>query len=201
MKEGKIPEYILASCNLPVFKTQKLIDNKYYIDGGFYDNNPINMLLEKGYDKIYTVEILSIPFTKKVKDDKKIIRIKPSRFLGSVLNVNKKKINENIKLGYYDTLKVLKNYDGYNFIFKNHVNLLYNTLARKVNTDLLKRCKRYFQAKTNKEVIIKSLEYVMMKEEMTYFKIYNVFEMIKYTKKNTKSKHFVYDFVKSLKIF
>jgi len=121
--------------------------------------------------------------------------------LGSTLNVNKKKINENIKIGYYDTLKVLKNFDGYNFIFKRHSNLLYNTLARKIDDDLYKRCKRYFQAKNKKELIIKALEYVMMKEEITYFKIYNLFEIIKYTKNHTKSKHFVYDFVKSLKIF
>ena len=201
MKPGKIPEYILASCNLPVFKTQKLIDDKYYIDGGFYDNNPINMLLEKGYAKVYSVEVQGLGFSKKAKDSKKVVRITPSRFLGSTLNVNKKKINENIKIGYYDTLKVLKNYDGYNFIFKKHIRLLYNTLARKVDADLLKRCKRYFQAKNNKELIIKSLEYVMMKEEITYFKIYNIFDIIKHTKRKTKSKHFVYEFVKSLRIF
>lgn len=201
MKNGKISEYILASCNLPVFKNQKLIDNNYYIDGGFYDNNPINMLLEKGYKKIYSVEILSIPFNKKVEDNKNIIRIKPSRYLGSILNVNKKKINENIKLGYYDTLKVLKNYDGYNFIFKKHSNILYNTLAKRVNKDLYRRCKRYFKTENNKELIIKSLEYVMMKEELTYFKVYKLFDLIKYVKNETKGKHFVYEFVKELRIF
>jgi len=201
MKEGKIPEYILASCNLPVFKNQKLIDDNYYIDGGFYDNNPISMLLNKGYKKIYTVEILNVPFNKKVEDNKNIIRIKPSRFLGSMLNVNKKKINENIKLGYYDTLKVLKNYDGYNFIFKKHSNLLYNTLAKKVDKDLCKRCKKYFKAQNNKELIIKCLEYIIMKEELTYFKVYKLSELIKHVKDNTKRKHFVYEFVRELKLF
>ena len=156
MKQGKIPEYILASCNLPVFKTEKLIDNKYYIDGGFYDNNPINMLLDKGYKKVYSVEIQGIGFSKKIKDEKKVIKITPSRFLGSTLNVNKKKINENIKLGYYDTLKVLKNYDGYNFIFKKYPKLLYNILARKIDKDLYKRVKRYFRAEDNKELILKA---------------------------------------------
>ena len=201
MKEGKLAEYILASCNLPVFKMEKVIDNNYYIDGGFYDNNPINMLLGKGYKKIYSIEIQGLGFKQKVKDDSKVIRIMPSRFLGSTLNVNKKKINENIKLGYYDTLKVLKNYDGYNFIFKKHTNLLYNTLARKVNKDLYKRVKRYFKAKNNKELIIKALEYTLIKEDMTYFNVYNIRKHIKYVKNNTNNKHFVYDFVKELRIF
>lgn len=201
MKPGKIPEYILASCNLPVFKTEKLIDNKYYIDGGFYDNNPINMLLDKGYKKIYSVEIQGIGFSKKIKDEKKVIKITPSRFLGSTLNVNKKKINENIKLGYYDTLKVLKNYDGYNFIFKKYPKLLYNILARKIDKDLYKRVKRYFRAEDNKELILKALEYTMMKEEITYFNIWGLFKQIKFVKNDTKDKHFVYEFVRNLKIF
>ncbi len=201
MKTGKIPEYILASCNLPVFKTEKLIDDKYYIDGGFYDNNPINMLLDKGYKKIYSVEIQGIGFSKKIKDDKKVIKITPSRFLGSTLNVNKKKINENIKLGYYDTLKILKNYEGYNFIFKKYPKLLYNILARKIDKDLYKRVKRYFRAEDNKELIIKALEYTMMKEEITYFKIYSLIKQINFVKNETKDKHFVYEFVRNLKIF
>lgn len=201
MKDGKIPDYILASCNLPLFKKEKLIDNKYYIDGGFYDNNPINMLIEKGYKKIYSIEIQGIGISQKIKDDSKVIRIFPSRFLGSTLNVNKKKINENIKLGYYDTLKVLKRYDGYNFIFKKYSKLLYNTLTKKIDKDLYKRCKRYFQAKTNKELVLKSLEYVMMKEDVTYFKVYKLFEQINFVKTNTKGKHFVYEFVRNLRIF
>ncbi len=199
MKKGKIPEYILASCNLPVFKVQKLIDDKYYIDGGFYDNNPINMLIDKGYKKIYSIEVQGIGFAKKIKDKSKVVRIIPSRFLGSTLNVNKSKINENIKIGYYDTLKVLKKYDGYNFIFKNSRNLLYNTLIRQIDKDLLNKVKKYFNAKDNKEIILKSLEYVMVKEDMTYFKVYSVLSLIKEIKKINK-KHFVYEFIKNLKV-
>lgn len=201
MKQGKIAEYILASCNLPVFKKEKLIDNKYYIDGGFFDNNPINMLLNKGYKKIYSVEIQGIGFNQKIKDNQRVIRIIPSRFLGSTLNINKKKINENIKLGYYDTLKILKHYDGYNFIFKKHSRLVYNILASKISKDLSKRVKRYFKAKDNKELILRALEYVMIKEEITYFKVYELFKQINFVKFNTKSKHFVYEFVRNLKIF
>ncbi len=199
MKKGKISEYILASCNLPVFKSEKLIDDKYYIDGGFYDNNPVNMLLDKGYDRIYSIEIQGLGLKQRVKDKSKVIKIKPSRHLGSTLSVNKKKINENIKLGYYDTLKIINNYDGYNFIFKNYSNWVYNMLVRKVDKDLLKKCKRYFIANNNKELIIKALEYTLIKEDLSYFKIYSIFKHIRYVKSKTTRKHFVYDFVKSLR--
>ena len=114
------------------------------------------------------------------------------------MNVNKEKINENIRLGYYDTLKVLKKLDGYNFIFKRRPAFVYNLRANKVNQDLLKRVKKYFKVTTNKEAIIKSLEYVMLKEGITYFDIYSMGLVIKYTKENTTNKHFVYEFVKRL---
>ncbi len=200
MKPGKMPEYILASCNLPVFKLEKLIDDNYYIDGGFYDNNPINMLLDKGYDKIYSVEVHGIGLSRRIKDKSKVTTISPSKMLGSVLNVDKRKINENIKLGYYDTLKVLNNYDGYNFIFKNHHMFWYNIFLRKANKDLLSKVEKYFKASDNKEIILKSLEYIMLKEKKTYFNIYSIFKEIKDIKKNTTSKNFVYEFVRSLKI-
>ncbi len=198
MKKGKISEYILASCNLPVFKTEKLIDDKYYIDGGFYDNNPINMLLEKGYEKIYSIDVQGIGFNRKIKDKSKVIKIVPSRFLGSTLSVNKKKINENIKLGYYDTLKILKKYDGCNFLFHKHSNIWYNTLMWHVSDDLKEKVQKYFKGKNNKELILKALEYVMIKENVTYFEIHRVYKQIRKVRK-TKKKQFVYEFVRNLR--
>ena len=200
MLEGKIPEYILASCNLPVFKKDTFIDNKYYIDGGFYDINPVNMLLKKGYDKVYSVEIQGIGFSRKAIDKNKVTIIKPSKFLGSMLSVNKNKIRENIKLGYYDTLKTLKNYDGYNFIFKKYHNFWYNTLAKGINEELREKIKHYFHCKDNKESIIKALEYIMVKENYTYFEVYSIFKVIRNVKKMTKKQNFVYEFVRKLKI-
>ena len=52
MQKDKIKDYILASCYLPIFKKEKLIDDNYYLDGGFYDIGPVSMLLNKGYNKI-----------------------------------------------------------------------------------------------------------------------------------------------------
>ena len=198
MKEGTIADYILASCNLPVFKMSKMIDDSIYLDGGFYDNAPVKMLKDKGYDKIYVINIQGLGISQKNYDKTGVIEINPSRFLGSTLNVDKKKINENIQLGYYDTMKILKKLDGYNFIFKKKPNFIYNYKATKVNKELLKRVKKYFKVKTNKEAIIKSLEYVMLKEDLTYFDIYNASIVIKFTKENTKNKHFVYEFVRRI---
>ena len=57
MEQDKIKDYILASCCLPIFKMERLIDDNYYLDGGFYDVGPVNMLLKNGYKKVYLIKI------------------------------------------------------------------------------------------------------------------------------------------------
>ena len=47
--KGKIVDYIMASSCFPGFKSAQ-IGTKHYIDGGFFDNIPINMLSKRGYD-------------------------------------------------------------------------------------------------------------------------------------------------------
>lgn len=198
MEKGKMNDYILASANLPVFKMEPLIDGHYYVDGGVYDNSPANMLIKKGYDKIYVVKLNGIGRAPKPINKDIITYIEPSKFLGGTLNASKEKINENIKLGYYDTLKIIKHYDGYNFIFKKKADFLYNIRVKKVNDKLLLKVKKYFGAESNKEAIIKALEYAMIKENLTYYDVYSTRDVIKYIKKESKRKHFVYEFIRRL---
>lgn len=54
--KGKIKDYIMASANLPVFKSED-IDGKFFIDGGFYDNCPLRLLESKGYDDLIAVRV------------------------------------------------------------------------------------------------------------------------------------------------
>lgn len=121
MKPGTICDHILASCYLPLFKMKKTIDDNYYIDGGFYDNSPVNMLIDRGYTKVYVVRVnigMSINITRKPKQNIDITLIKPSRSVGTILELNDEKVHDNIKMGYYDTLRILQNLDGYVYTFK-----------------------------------------------------------------------------------
>lgn len=200
MNKEKICDYILASCYLPLFKMEKKVDDNYYIDGGFYDNTPINMLIDKGYKKIYVVELNPIICrTQKAKKQIEIIKISPRRSLGGVLIYDQDRIRENIKMGYYDTIRVIKNLDGYYYCFKNYPKFIYKFLTRKVSKDKLNRIMGFFNAKTEKDAIIKSLEYVMQREKIDYYEIYNPFQILKKIKKETKSEHFVYEFLYYLK--
>ena len=84
--KDKLNDYIIASCFLPIFKFEKLIDNNYYLDGGFHDYIPANALLEKGYDKVYVIDLEAIGIRRPYIDNRKIQVIRPSRKLGSILD-------------------------------------------------------------------------------------------------------------------
>ncbi len=83
---GKMLEYLMASANFPAFKIEP-IEGKYYLDGGFYDNCPINLLVRKGYNKIIAIRTLGKGIVQKVEDENvDIINIVPSQKLVSTLN-------------------------------------------------------------------------------------------------------------------
>ena len=198
--KDKIDDYILASCYLPVFKFEKIIDDNYYLDGGFYDNSPVNMWLEKDYEKVYVVSLKSLGVRHRPIKKGKIIYIKPSRSLGSILNLNPTQISDNIRLGYFDALKVIKNLDGKKFCFKKRKDWYYKFLNRKVDKRTLNRIKTFFKTEDDKTMILKSLEYIMKLEHWTYFRIYSPLEVINKIKKDKKEKSIIYKYVRKLKL-
>lgn len=57
INSGKLIDYVIASCSVPIFFTPQHIDNKTYIDGGIYQNLPIKPILNK-CKKIIAVDVV-----------------------------------------------------------------------------------------------------------------------------------------------
>ncbi len=117
--QGKLTEFLIASANLPAFRIEE-VDGKKYLDGGFYNNLPINMLVNKGYKDIIAVRTMAVGIVRKVrKKDVKITYIQPADgSLGSILETldfNRERADELIKLGYFDTMKVFKKLKGFKY--------------------------------------------------------------------------------------
>lgn len=111
--EGKIVDYVLASSNLPVFKQQKLVDGKVYIDGGFYDNCPLKLITDKKVTDMFEVRTEAIGIYKRInKKGLNIYTITPSKDLGGILLTDNATMRRNIKMGYFDALRVIKGYLG-----------------------------------------------------------------------------------------
>lgn len=110
--EGKIIDYLMASASFPGFKLNPIAD-KYYIDGGFYDNCPINLLARKGYKDIIAVRTLGIGIVQHVRyRNVNITNIVPSEDLGMPLDFNSDLIRRNLLMGYYDTMRKLRGLKG-----------------------------------------------------------------------------------------
>ena len=103
-------DYIIASCCFPIFKRQT-IDGKKYIDGGFWDNVPVNVAISRGYTKIIAVDLSSVGFrkpTKKVEGLEITIIKAPKKSIGGLFEMNSEQINFNIKLGYETAMNIFK---------------------------------------------------------------------------------------------
>lgn len=113
IEPGRVGDYMLASAFLPGFKPQ-MIAGKRFLDGGFYDNLPINLISRRGYTEVVAVELDAIGRIQSVKDKKlNIRRIIPSGDTGTLLEFDKDRSRENIKMGYLDTMKSYGHNEGF----------------------------------------------------------------------------------------
>jgi NTE family protein len=115
---GRMIDYLLASANLPAFK-QEEVDGKKFLDGGFYDNLPIGLLVKKGYIDFIAVRTMALGIVKKVKSKSiNITYIQPVESLGgmfSTLDFNLDNTETFMSLGYYDAMKVFRKLKGYRY--------------------------------------------------------------------------------------
>jgi len=111
MGRANIPTYILASAALPGFQKVSM-GKKFFLDGAFYDNCPVNMLFDKGCDKVIAVRTYAAGIIRHDEEDARIITISPSEELGSTLRFSPEQAKHNIELGYYDGMRVLRGLGG-----------------------------------------------------------------------------------------
>ncbi|MEG2311703.1 MAG: patatin-like phospholipase family protein, partial [Bacilli bacterium] len=118
-KAEQLKNYIMASATcFPVFKPKK-IDNDTYIDGGFYDNLPLNLAIDLGATQIIAVDLDAVGIKKRVKNrEVKITSISPTNKLESFLMFDKNVTKKMIKFGYNDTLKAFNKLEGHTYTFK-----------------------------------------------------------------------------------
>ena len=116
----KLTDYLMASATcFPAFK-MKEIDGDKYIDGGYYDNLPIELAIKLGAEFLIIVDLGAPGFKKKANKQINSIIIKPKNSISFFLNFDEKTAKINAKYGYNDTLKAFKKLDGNKFTFKKN---------------------------------------------------------------------------------
>lgn len=195
---GKLIDYVIASSTCFPVISKKEINGDYYIDGGYYDNMPINLAINMGADEVIAIDLSVLAFNKKVNNktvDVNIIKCGDKKLF--TLDFSYENARRLIKLGYNDTLKHFNKLDGnnytfkkndllknYNFIFDYYVDLLNSILLTKHNNAILNqifKISRYNKIFTNikqnksiNDIINSSLEYLGNILDIDNSKIYSI---------------------------
>ena len=113
--DGEIGDMLLASAYFPAFRNDKL-GGKRYLDGGGWNNVPINILLEHDYKDILVIRIYGLGYdserTTEIPKDVHVTHIAPRQDLGGILEFDRTRARKNMTLGYYDAKRVLYGLEG-----------------------------------------------------------------------------------------
>ena len=140
--KGSLIGYLMASSNYPLFQ-RWIIEGNTYIDGGVYNNVPVNMALLKGFKKILLVDVSYIPiFLPQIPQGTTLKIVKPSGPLGTAMDFNPKKERVWEKMGYLDTMKSFGKFVGRNYyIYPSTKNLLIDKMLKMNHNELEKIAK------------------------------------------------------------
>ncbi len=187
--EGKVAEYIMASCYLPIFNFKPIIDDNYYLDGGFYNNVPLSLVEHYGCDTIYSIRIKGIGFShNKLKKDTKVIEIKPKGNLGSIILFDHESNKNNLILGYLDALKVIKKCDGFDYYFVLKKDKYYNRIVRNISYEMITKLKAKYKVESNKDLLINVVEKILKQNKISNLELMNIKKQIKHIKKHLEIK-------------
>lgn len=161
--------YALASSACyPAYKPY-IIDEELYIDGGYYDNLPINLAIDMGATKIIAVDLRAVGLKKRVKDSSvEVTYIAPRNKLGSFLVFDERQAKIGINYGYNDTMKTFKKLDGDKFTFKKNSLIKnynkYNDLYEDNLNDIFKNSQnpilnKIFKSPLFKEILNRKIRY------------------------------------------
>ncbi|MEF9961979.1 MAG: patatin-like phospholipase family protein [Erysipelotrichaceae bacterium] len=117
MDRSKAKDYLLASAScFPAFPIKE-IDQEKYVDGGYYDNVPIELARSMGAEFVIAVDLKAPGKRREKEPQENLVYIKPYVPLGSFLNFEHTVLVRNIDIGYLDTLKKFDKLYGYVYAF------------------------------------------------------------------------------------
>ncbi|MFV0379430.1 MAG: patatin-like phospholipase family protein [Anaerorhabdus sp.] len=195
-KDNAVDLLLATSACFPAFPTLKY-ENKTYIDGGYYDNLPIELAFNMGATKIIAIDLTPSPTHSEFMNRDNIIYIKPKESLGLMFDFGKGDMTRKMKLGYLDTMKAFGKYQGFTYTFSNQANYkfpgkYYNQLLRqdhrckklwKITDEFLvynKLCKINEVEKMNSdEINIAILEVLMKQRELKTDKLYDILSEVR----------------------
>lgn len=118
MKPGTLKDWIIASAScFPIFPSRH-IDGQRYIDGGYYDNLPVDMARADGADEVIAVELHPYDTHPEYARMPWLKSIRPRHNLGGFLDFDPRLMRRSLRLGYQDAMKRYGRFDGWLYTFQ-----------------------------------------------------------------------------------
>ncbi|MBQ8087154.1 MAG: patatin-like phospholipase family protein [Clostridia bacterium] len=118
MAEGSAADWLIASASCyPIFQP-KWIGRQRYIDGGYFDNLPLDMAIEDGADEIVAIDIHPVPAHAEYAQMPFLKLIHPRKTLSGFLNFKQELLDRMRRMGYYDTMKAYDRLEGIRYTFQ-----------------------------------------------------------------------------------
>lgn len=192
--KGQLRDYIIASCYLPIFK-RELINGKSYLDGGFANQIPYNMVERLGMRPVI-IRANPNDFRNMIMPSDAIV-IAPSEKYVETMDFNPNKSDELIRIGYFDTYKKFKGFLGKKYYVKpfdeveadkllrelyfekvkEYSNLQFESEYRKFYEEFIPSIAVSLKLESNykySEVLTGLFEYFANKHNIDYLKIYDI---------------------------
>lgn len=132
IKPGMLQKWVLASAScFPAFPLCK-VEESSYIDGGYYDNLPIDTAFRLGAEEVVAIALKPAGDNLKYAGNPLVTMIEPTHPLGSFLAFERNGILNNMNLGYQDTLKVFHQLVGKEYAFLKGSTQSYEAIAKKL---------------------------------------------------------------------
>ncbi len=122
--DGHLIEYLLASSKIPGVSNIGP-EGERFLDGGVYDNTPVEMLVKNGYNKLIVVDISNLKGIAHRADftNTQIVYIRPNNVdeLGAAFDFSEEMYEKRIKMGYLDAQKAFGLLSGRLYYFGKDV--------------------------------------------------------------------------------
>ncbi len=108
LPDGELADMLMASAYFPAFRSEKL-GGKRYTDGGVADVLPLHVLVENGYRNIIAIRLFGPGIERNVRIPRstQVVMIQPETELGGTLEFEAEQSEQNMRVGYYDAMRVL----------------------------------------------------------------------------------------------
>jgi NTE family protein len=110
-------DWLIASASAYPAFPMKNIDGVDYVDGGYYDNFPVDYALQKGAEKIIGIDMGVQPIHPLYLEKKMIYYIHPREELFNFLTFDHEEMERAKILGYNDTMKTYRKFEGWKYTF------------------------------------------------------------------------------------